>query len=385
MVALSGLLGLVLSSAALAEEEFLLDEPGIRVDLPKPWQPTPGSWSSSTIDAAYPDGSMQFFAWTDPFQDAPRDKTLDDWKERLVKKARARGMQEVSVEEASVAKDGSASFDLRVEAEGRKGWMLASVHEAHGNVLSFMVMAGDRKRRAAEGARDELASRLDVRTPPGETRFGAAISEQLGGSWNLPADWRPLIDAERTAAGAVLKKVGLPAGKDCWVAIRPNNPGTPDLMAACAVPLFLGIVDEYSIGGVDTVVRETLFAGAPMEPASVVPTGDRLGLRYAATFGERTVDLAIVPTADGVTQLWEVTTGEDHGAALDSVLAAAAYTAPHPVSPGETVAYYTSYRRSSPLVWGPALLVLGLVGAGGAGVMAQSRRRREALLDDDEI
>lgn len=385
MTTLTLLLALVFTPAHADDPEFLLDAYGSRIDLPSGWQGKPGSWTNESFEASTADGSLLFFSWGTDLQTPIKKDGLKSWSEVMVKKALGRGMTSAEIVSSEIRKVGKrdvAMFELAVEASAGKGVMFGTAEATDGHVFHMMVMTGSRNRAAGKRAIDAFVERLDIQTPPAELEWGAEVSAG-GHTAKLPIDWRPVLATEKDVFKRHSKDLGVAESSDCWTAIRPHGPSAPDVMLACGAPIFLGVVDEHSFEGTEVAVREKLFGGGAdqVEPALEREVGDRLGFRYLADLGSRKMALGVVPTADGVMRVWTVTQGEDAGTALDSILSSSRFEGEHPADLGETVSYYLAYRPFSPMVLGPAGLLLLLLGGGAAGLFAMTRKK--PLVDDD--
>jgi hypothetical protein len=111
---------------------------------------------------------------------------------------------------------------------------------------------------------------LDTWVPEIEVAHPAADLSDLGGSVSagafsavLPDGWRkPLrgefLDAVQPASQLGQKRV---TDDTCWMGIAPKASGETNLLLACTMDLFLGVVDEHSFGAVDERIRATVFRG----------------------------------------------------------------------------------------------------------------------------
>jgi hypothetical protein len=179
--------------------------------------------------------------------------------------------------------------------------------------------------------------------------------------------------------------LGLENLEPCWIAIRPKpaNP-EPEVMVTCQGGLLLGVVDEHSFEGVDPIIRAKMFGSAPVEPAEMVALGDRVGFMYKPRPG---LMVGVVPYDKGVARTWVLGDPEDPSLETDlrAVLEGSTWSGVHPASLGDQLSYWVTYRPTSPVVLGPAALLLLVLGGGGfAGMrLMGGRKNKYELLDED--
>jgi len=204
---------------------------------------------------------------------------------------------------------------------------------------------------------------LDVET-------GGVAAE--GFSAVLPDGWRVPLSTERDAVQKIADKVGQPL-ESCWVGIRPPAVGDPDVMIACSTYLHLGPVDSHSFGGEERVVNDAFFGRAetPVDAATQIDIGDRVGFYYKPPISSSTVRLAMAPYDAGLMTVWGFAgqlSETELDAIMEQTLATVAFTGPDGgkqiVRPDKWAGYYLKYRPTSPPVLLGGLLLLGVVGGG---------------------
>lgn len=373
----------LLCAAASAADvpEFLLADVGVRVDLPPSWKMT--RWSDWDFQGQSADGSVLVFAWATPFQVPVTE--AGPWAPVYEAKIGELSGQDAKPGAASLTDVGSrtmAYVDVGFAfGDGKRGTMYGATVEVDGKNFHFAAVSPDRFAAAGKRARQDLVARLAFVRPPPVSTFGAEVAAK-GVTTRLPDDWRPTLDAEWTQLVPSLAKLGFEGDMtDCWIAVRPRPAATPDAMVTCPRPLSLGVVDEHSAAAADEVVRKALFG--PIPAGLPVALADRTGLLYAPKEG---IAFGVVPCAEGVSVTWSLGAG-DLGPAVRAAMERSTYAGPHPVTTGETIAYWLTARTFSPQVLCPALGCLGAAGAlaVAAGAVAFGLSRRAGPPEADEV
>ena len=139
---------------------------------------------------------------------------------------------------------------------------------------------------------------------------------------------------------------------------------------------------------VEAELHERFFgrSDTPVDQGTPADVGDRMGVFFQPPVAGGPVRLALAPFEGSMMQLWALgSTLDDAGldAAVRHTLGSTTFTGPDGGAPiigfDKRVSYYLSYRPTSPLVLGPGLLPVALVGAG----VAAARRRKPAYEDLD--
>lgn len=383
-------LSLALAGNAFAADEdegYRMNDVGGTAHLPPGYQSL--SWADWELKAKSPKGVL-FKLWLTPFQHPVTDATLQSFAELYTAQLEKEGVSDVAV----VAKEinerggrrwGMISFSLRIK--GSSGSAYYAFTPSNGQMVHARTVAGGRLKTTAQRDLDAVLSelKLDVDGLPAET----AVSTPAGFASTLPEGWRAPFDKEREAVAKIAGKVGepdLPADR-CWAGIHPNVGADPDVMVACKTALQLGPLDEHSFEGVEAEVHDKYFGSAPkpVEAGTPATVGDRMGVRFAPPAGSP-VRLAVAPYEAATMQLWGLSAEMDADAldaAVTQALASTTFTGPNggqPIIGADTwVGYYLSYRPTSPLVLGPAALLLAVLG--GVGVSLTRKKDPYADLD----
>lgn len=378
-------------AAATEAPEYLLGDLGVRVDLPRGWKML--RWSDWDFKAETQDGGVMLFAWGTPYQ-VPVEGEAADWAPVYEAKVKELGGDAPKLVASRIRKEGGravAALDLGFTfgGGGAEGVLYGGTITVAGQNFHLATVTAKVNAARAEKARDEILERLDVREEgePLKTVAHGVLSAS-GIETKLPDGWREPTPPE---LGEVTKRVavlGLSDLSKCWIAMRPRPVLEPDVMVTCPAGLQLGIVDDYSFGGVEPVVREAVFGKAPVPPGEKLELSDRLGFLFDPRLDAQGLAVAVVPYDQGIARTWALgRPGDD--TLVDSVRAAAlasTWSGPHPVTPADQASYYLTYRPTHPVVLGSGLVGVLLVGGvlGGAGFALTRSRKRPLDLDDED-
>ena len=379
----------VVHAAEEEAEEFLLGDLGVRIDLPEQWRMT--RWSDWDFKAQDDDGPILLWAWATELQ-TPVGDQAELWQpvyEDMIASEKGFDAKLVKAETHSVAGMDAAFLDWTWKV-GKKGLdlhMYGATIEIGGKNMHWAVAAIPKHAERAEEARKALIKRAEIRSPAVITPPDLVLeAEGMGIETRIPGLWREPQKSELEATMKVVGTLGLEDLTPCWVAMRPKpaNP-EPEVMVTCQGGLLLGVVDEHSFTGADELIRAKMFGSAPVEPARMLDLDDRVGFVYKPRPG---LVVGVVPYDKGLARTWVLGDPEDASleADLEAALTGSEWSGLHPASIGDQVSYWVTYRPTSPMVLGPAaLLLLGLGGAGFAGVrMMGGLKNKYELLDDDD-
>ncbi len=360
---------LIAFSAHADAPEYLLGDLGVRLDLPSStWHMS--RWSDSDFRGKTHDNGMHLLAWSSTGQ-VPLTGPADAWGSTFLAKVEEMSGKDGTVSAARAAKVGDRDV-VFVDAgflfgDGGKGAMVGAVVPI-ADAMFYVLIAGPGSRASGlSSARDRVVADLEVRRPPKAVAFGTAL-EGAGATTQLPPEWRVPLESELEAVVTRASAVGIESIEACASAIRPLAGSEPQVMLTCPGRTRLGVVDDVSWEGVAAEVHRATFGPVPVPPPMKLTLKDRLGFGFAPPFPGVTARLGVVPAKDGVTRTWVV--GAENDTSLDGTLttmmAATTWSGSHPVTSQETVSYYLTYRKTSPMVLLPALFLVGLVVAAGA-------------------
>jgi hypothetical protein len=166
-------------------------------------------------------------------------------------------------------------------------------------------------------------------------------------------------------------KLGVEDLTPCWSAIRPLANAEPELLLTCPAGAQLGVVDSFSFAGVDAALRPVLFGKAEVAAAKpVTAASGHTGFLYVLPAQGRAIAMAVVPYGQGVARTWALGPGgEAFEPLLTGLVGGSSYEGAHPAGVGDQVAYWVSYRPTSPVTLGAGFGVLALLG--GAALTAR--------------
>lgn len=383
------LLALIAAVGIASADPYRMNDVGGELDLPKVWEVL--NWADWELKAKRPDG-MLFKLWLTPFQADLNEANAKAWAAMYADRLRDEGLKEVEATEVEVRTVGErqvAWVALAFEVDARTdGVAYMAAIPSDGQMIHMRLLTS---KQNAKKARAELEGFLTSLKLDKEALHAASqeVKTEAGFAATLPEGWRTPFAKEMDKVRSISGKVGEDLkADDCWVAIHPPAVGDPDLIFACKSQVYLGPVDEFSFVGVEAEVHEKFFGRSekPVPTAEEVQVGDRDGFYYRPPVGGHPVRLAIGPYDGGLMLMWGFAGGLDGAgmdAAMQSILPTVQFTGPDGgkpiISADKWASYYISYRPTSPLVWGPALVLLALV---GGGVM-MARRASAARMDDD--
>jgi hypothetical protein len=385
-------LGAPLARAGDEKDGYGMADVGATAWLPPGWSSV--SWADHQLVAESGDRSIRLRLWTTPFQVRPDEAAARAWADAVVADYQGQGHGEVGVVESGLREQAGrptawARLRFQFQEDPRQTGIvhLRSV-EGAGQVIHLSALSAARNAAAAEAAIDRILGELRLDKPPLDTS-GDQVETAAGFAATLPAGWRAPLAPELPLvrkATAALGEDALPPER-CWAGIRPPLQGErPDVVFACQLGLHLDPVDAHSFADIEAELHTRFFGRAdePVPAAAPVQVGDRMGFLWAPPVKGDAVRLVLAPYDGGTMMLWGLGAQLD-GAALDGALQALLPTVRftgegggHPIIGFDRrVATSGSRRRSSPLVIGPALLLLALVGAG----VALARRPRKDPFD----
>ena len=388
------LAGLLAGAPAFAQDggeeapEFLLGDLGVRIDLPKGWRMT--KWADWEFKGESTAGDIFIVGWVTPIQSPITDPEI--WAQPYLDKAKEMGGSDPTVSKAEVADVSGrdvALIDLDLKfAEGKaKGNMYGGTFQVPGQMFHFALVSGQQRSKFAKKSRDELIKRMEILTPAPELEFGATL-EVDGITTVLPDGWRVPLKQEMAGFNKRISKLQIEDMSHCFLAFRPKGLGEPDAMVTCQVGKLLGVVDEYSFSGVDTIIQQSVFGGDLKQTAKQVDLADRVGFVY--DLSANGLAASIVPYDQGLSRTWVVGAADDPSIteAAEAAVKASTYSGAHPAGVGEQISYYITYRPFSPVVLCPGLCCLaflGIVGVGGGGLVMRGagKDKYAALAEED--
>jgi hypothetical protein len=373
---------------AQGDAGFEMNDLGGTVTLPRGYASE--LWTDAELKAKHPQGRI-FKLWMHPWQVAVDEDASKAWADRVKAGLEAEGVKEVGLTKREVVEIGgrkTAWMAYELSISGGRGVAYAAAFTGEGSTVFLRIVAAKRGARQAEADLRATLEGLALKKGPLDTGTGA-VESAAGFTAQLPDGWRAPLRDELDLVRKVTAKVGEEglSPDDCWVGVRPPPTGDPDVIFACRSQYYVGPLDDHSFEGVEAEVHERWFGRAekPVPTAGKVDVGDRIGLYYMPPVAANPVRLALAPFDGGMMVMWGLAGQLDESGldkAMNDILPTVAFTGPDGGAPiigaDKRVAYYLKYRPTSPLVLGPGLALLALVG--GGIVLA---RRKSPDLDDD--
>lgn len=366
------------SLAFAAPQTFDMNGAGITIVLPQSWEMA--HWSDWDWSGKGKDG-VNLKIWTTPYQVDVTEDNARAWAEMYAGQMKKEGFTDIVVDKAIVDTiAGRPAARVQLTMHSSSGGAQAAIY--HGvaftgpaQVVHMYTLSLGRLSDRAERDLEDLLAQMTIQKGPLKLP-GQEVSSAAGFAATLPQGWRAPLPDELEAVAAITATAGepdLPAER-CWSALRPPAVGDPDVIFACSGSLYLGPVDGYSFSSVEPEVRERFFGRVtpPISPAEAVTVGDRTGFYFRPSQGKEPVRLVVAPYGAGqIMMVWALgkhleATALD--ADLQALLPTVKFTGDNGGKPqigfDRWVAYYLTSRFFSPIVLGPLiglLTVLGLI------------------------
>ncbi len=388
---MSTLLLLLLSPLAHAQEPYAMNDVGGTLTLPKGWESS--EWADWSLKAKSPDGVLMRLYLT-PFQVEPSADNGRAWsamyQERLEKEGggafKEPAVEVVSLPLASGPVQGArVDLDFTFERQKEAGTLHAAAFPVRGQTLHIETVSLARNDKRSREALDTMLAGFSLEKGPDPVNT-ARVESESGFAFTPPPGWRAPLSKELELVRKVSGKVGEETldPKRCAVVVRPPATGDADVIFACELYKHLGVVDEYSFASVEQELHQEFFGSAakPVDVATQARFGERLGFLYAPPVAAHPVRLAIAPYDKGVVLLWALSNQVDEAgldSAVQATLASFEFTGPDGGAPivalDQRIGYWLKHRPTSPMVLGPAALIVLAIG----GAVALSRRRKPEL------
>ena len=364
--------------SAQEEEPLYLARVGITLTLPGDWSVP--RWSDWDLEARDGRKSVQLHVSSTTYQQPLVDGLTEAWARELAipwLTEHQKG-QDFSVRDLStLTREGEphALSEIAYKVQGKTPAVaFQETFAIEGRMVHVVATALQKNRRRARAALDAWVPGIEVEHP-------AADLSDLGGSVStgafsavLPDGWRKPLRREFLDAVQLASQLGQKRVKDdtCWMGIAPKASGDTNLLLACTMNLFLGVVDEHSFAAVDEHTRATVFRGfgeAMGEGELLASPAGRISALYRLpSGGDTAVWVALTPYDAGIILTYALGTPAEDAAlrgAVESSVGSMEFTGPdggaHPVALGDTMMYFLKHRRGHPIVWSP-LVLLGIAG-----------------------
>ncbi|HCH63113.1 MAG TPA: hypothetical protein DFR83_09930 [Deltaproteobacteria bacterium] len=384
-------LACALSNAQASDDHWTMADTGLGILLPDGWQVPEGGWSDWSLKAKHSDGSV-LQLWVTPFQVPVDDASVAAWADMYQKQIASEVKGTVAVRSKSLTKIGDRTAGhvvLDLTVKGGEGVAEVLSFEGPGHTVHARVVTGKRKAKKATAALRSILEGARVDQGPLALTTGTLASKEGDFSVTLPEGWRAPLKSEGDEITKIVEKLGMEAVDDsvCVVGLYPRANANPDLTLICPSAVQLDPLDEYSFDAIEAQLHEKFFGSAKTEVprGEAVSIGDRLGVYFRPPTGTGALRLALAPYDRGMLTWWGI--GGVDGTTLDAALVrmqpTVQYTGPEGGQPkiraDRWISHYVTHRPTSPLVLGPLVLLIGLIGAG----VSASRRRKNPYEDID--
>ncbi len=372
------------------DDGYRMNDLGGTVHLPPGWRSK--AWADWQLDAVNDRDHMELRVWFTPYQVPVDEVAAKAWADAAAKGVEKAGHTDVKVESTDVAEvAGRPTARARIAFvinHKVPGVALYRAFAAKGKVIHVRLLAAKARLRKARSAMERILADMEIDAGPAPTT--REVESEAGFAATLPEGWRAPLPSELPEIRKLTARVGEDtiAPKKCWAGIHPQPVGKPDVILACRSQVYVGPLDEYSAKGVEKELHEQFFGRAkkPVPPGEPVTVGDRMGLLFRPPVAGMPTRLVLTPYSGGLVMMWGLGESLDEAGleeAVTAVLPTVRFTGPDGGKPvigaDKWVAYYLKYRPFSPVVLGPAVvIVLVVVGIG----VAVSRRRARNPYDD---
>jgi hypothetical protein len=383
-------LACALHTAQAADDHWSMADAGMSFLLPDGWQVAEGGWSDWSLKAKHTDGSV-LQVWVTPFQVPVDANAVAAWAEMYKEQIATEAKATVNIRSKEVTTLGgrpAGHVTLDVVVQGGEGVAEVYAVEGPGHTVHARVVTGKRKAKSAMADLRTILETARLDQEPLDFTTGTVASKEGEYSVTLPEGWRVPLDPEASEVAKVVEKLGMEAVNDdvCVVGVYPRANANPDLTLICPSALQLDPLDSYSFDGIQEQLHARFFGNAKAEvpPGESVTIGDRTGVYFRPPTGSGALRLAVVPYNRGVLTWWGI--GGTDGSTLDAALLKMQPTVSFTGADGgqpkiradRWAAYYLTYRPTSPIVLGPLVLLIGLIGA----AVAATRRKKNPFDDD---
>ncbi len=384
-------LAVALSTAQAEDEHWTMADTGLAILLPEGWQVPEGGWSDWSLKAKHSDGSV-IQIWVTPFQIAVDEDSVEAWAEMYREQIAQEAKAEVTIRSKALTElSGRTAGHVVLDLVVKGGVGVAEVYalEGPGHTVHARVVTGKRKARAAKAALRSILESARIDQGPLELTTGTLASKEGAFSVTLPEGWRAPLKAESDEVTKIVEKLGMESVDDsvCIVGIRTRARANPDLSLMCPSALQLDPLDEHSFEAIEAQLHERFFGTAKAEVprGEAIEIGDRMGVYFRPPTGTGALRLGVAPYDRGTLTWWGI--GGLDGPTLDASLLTmqptVQYTGPDGGQPkiraDRWVSYYLAHRPTSPVVLGPLVVIVGLLGA----LVTAARRRKNPYEDID--
>jgi hypothetical protein len=355
---------------------YLMNDVGGTLTIPDDWEMT--RWSDWDFKAKGANGSLMYKLWLTPYQSEITDASADAYAAEYLEQVEGEGGGDATVTATEVKTLGGRSTaitEIAFKAKGGKGSegvFVGAAIAAEGQMIHSRIIASKRNARVARTALEKTLDTFSLKKGPAAVE-GGDVESDAGFAAALPDGWRLPVDAERSAVVGIASKMWKSefGPEECWLGIRPPFIGEPDVAFACKRFWDGRPVDEHSFSSIEAEWRDLMFskAGAEIPPGEQVMVGDRVGALFRPRDGANPLRVLVAHYDGGLMAVWLRGASLDAGGADAFMLNMAStvrFTGPEggvpQIRPDRVYGHYVAHRPTHPIVWGPALLLIAVIG-----------------------
>jgi hypothetical protein len=357
-------------------EPFAMNDVGGTLHLPKGWKAK--EWSNWDFEAKSGDEAILLRLWLTEYQVPINQKNADVWGPDYIERLKKMGGLNATIAKVKlVDKAGrpTALTNLEFTFGGKKGgagFARVAAFGGQGQTIHIRVVSNARNKKRASEALNEMLQQFELEKGPAKTG-DSAVSAEGGFTAVLPMGWRPPLPKEKNLVKRFTDQLwsSKTGTEGCWVGIRPAAIGEPDVIFACKKYWAGGPLDAHSFDAIATELKTFFFGQAEVLDGESVSVGDRVGVYFRPKDGAHPLRLLTAPYDKGLMVMWGrggVLDGVGLDAAMKAIAPTVKFTGPdggHPVIRlDKQVGYYLAHRPTSPVVFGPAIILIGLIGFG---------------------
>ncbi len=378
------LLMLLFSFVANAQPYAMNDVAGT-LHLPKGWKAK--EWSNWDFEAKSGDEALLMRLWLTEYQVPITRQSAKVWGPDYIQRLEKMGGVDAAVSGVKlldIAGRPTAISTLDFTFGGKKGgagFSQVAAFGGEGQTIHIRVVSNGRNSGRVKKALRFMLKQFELEKGPATTS-GLEVVAEAGFAATLPDGWRPPLRKESGLLKSYTDQLwaSKTGTEGCWMGIRPPAIGEPDLIFACKKYWAGSPLDEHSFDTVADELKTFFFrdAGADIPTPEMVQVGDRVGVFFRPKDGQHALRLLVAPYAQGLMVMWGragVLDGKGMDVAMKAIAPTVKFTGPdggHPVIRiDKKVSYYLAHRPTSPVVLGPAVLVVVLAGF----VVARKRKR----------
>jgi hypothetical protein len=364
--------------APAKEESFLMADVGATVVLPSDWKMS--KWADWEFKAMTEKNDMAAIVYMTPFQVMPTEEAAKAWAESYLPKLSEQKDVRITrtwVENLAGRPTAMVDIDFSFKDNDAAGVWRSAAFDGAGKVIHVYIEAAEKNDARARAALKMLVEKMVIGKPA--TPIDDLVSEaktEAAFSVVPAAGWRKPVPLEMQKSEEIASKTGNDVidYKKCVLEISPQAMADPDVALFCNIGWFLPPLDSHSWAPIEKEVYQKFFksGGEGQVPhASKLELKDRLGFLYVPQT-DAGFRMSVVPYDHGIVVGWGIAS-KGRTAQLDAAFremtANLKFTGPsgglQTYSTGQWIGYGLKYRPAHPLVWGPILLILGALSAGG--------------------